>query len=236
MNKQLTDFCLPRVIHHWVDDERFPQTAHIRNFNHNEEGQQYEGMAETMNNNQRAVFQIITEAIERSPVTAHFFLEGAGDTGKTYLYRALCSYYRSRLHRDQDNNDIQKFVVCVASTGIAGLLLPRGQMAHSFFAVPLDATLGSKLGASSEQARLLRDTQLIIWDEVPMQNKQVVEAVDKCLQNITQVNPLFGCIPVVLGGNWAQILPVVPRGSRGAIVNACLQRLYIWPSLQKVFL
>jgi hypothetical protein len=46
--------------------------------------------------------------------------------------------------------------------------------------------LGSKLGASSEQAHLLQDTQLIIWDEVPMQNKEVIEAVDKCLQDITK--------------------------------------------------
>jgi ATP-dependent DNA helicase PIF1 len=179
-------------------------------------------MAEMMNINQRAVFQNITEAIEHFLVTAHFLLEEAGGTGKTYLYQALCSYYRSRLHRDQDNNEIQKFVVCVASTGIAGLLLPGGQMAHSFSAVPLDATSGSKLGASFEQARLLRDTQLIRWDEMPMQNKEVVEAVDKCLRGITKVNSLFSCIPVVLGGTWAQILPVVPRGSRGDNVNACL--------------
>jgi hypothetical protein len=69
-----------------------------------------------------------------------------------------------------------------------------------------------------------------------MQNKEVVEGVDKCLRNITKVNSLFGGIPVVLGGNWAQILPVVPRGSHGNIVNACLQQSYVWPSLQKVFL
>jgi hypothetical protein len=52
MNKRQTDFYLPRVIHHWVDYERFPRMAHIRNFNRNEESHQYEGMAETMNNNQ----------------------------------------------------------------------------------------------------------------------------------------------------------------------------------------
>jgi hypothetical protein len=40
----------------------------------------------------------------------------------------------------------------------------------------------------------------------------------------------------VLGENWAQILPVVPNGSRGDIVNACLQQYYIWPNLRKVFL
>jgi hypothetical protein len=201
MSKRLTDFYLPHVIHHWVDDERFPQTAHIRNFNHNTKGLQYKVIAETMNNNQRAVIQIITEAIERSPVTAHFFFEGAVGTGKTYLYRALCSYYCSRLHKDQDNNVIQKFVVCVASTGIVGLLLLGGQTAHFFSAVPLDATLGSKLVASSEQARLLQATQLIILKEVPIQNKEVVEAVDKCLHDITKVNSLSGGIPVALGQN-----------------------------------
>jgi chromosomal replication initiation ATPase DnaA len=50
-------------------------------------------MAESMNDNQRAVFYYITQAIERSLSTAHFFLEGAGGTSKTYLYQALCNYY-----------------------------------------------------------------------------------------------------------------------------------------------
>jgi hypothetical protein len=36
-----------------------------------------------------------------------------------------------------------------------------------------------------------------------MQNRDVVEAVDKCLHNITKVDKLFGGIQVVLGGNWA---------------------------------
>ncbi len=96
MNKTLADFYLPRVVHRWVDDERFPRTAHIRQFDSADEGQQYDGLAESMNDNQQAVFRTITQAIESSPSTAHFFLEGAGGTGKTYLYRALCSYYRSR--------------------------------------------------------------------------------------------------------------------------------------------
>ncbi len=56
-----------------------------------------------------------------------------------------------------------------------------------------------------------------------MPNKDVVEAVDKFLQDITRYNGLFGGILVVLGGKWAQILPVVPGGGQGAIVNACLQ-------------
>jgi hypothetical protein len=66
---------------------------------------------------------------------------------------------------DQDNNEIYKFIVCVTSTGITGLALPGDQMAHFFLLVPLDATLGLKLGASSKEACPLQDTQMIIWDE-----------------------------------------------------------------------
>jgi hypothetical protein len=42
---------------------------------------------------------------------------------------------------DREKNEIWKFDVCVASTGVAGSLLPGGQTAHSFFPVPLLATL-----------------------------------------------------------------------------------------------
>ena len=42
---------------------------------------------------------------------------------------------------------------------------------------------------------------------------------------------LFGGLPIVLGGDFAQILPVVQRGNRAAIVDACLQRSFLWPSL-----
>jgi hypothetical protein len=43
MNKTLADFYLPRVIHRWVDDEQFPRTAHIRQFDRTDESQQYDG-------------------------------------------------------------------------------------------------------------------------------------------------------------------------------------------------
>jgi hypothetical protein len=89
------------------------------------------------------------------------------------------------VYRDQENNEAQKFVFCVASTDIAGLPLPGGQTAHPTFAAPLDTNFGSKLRPSDERARLLRDTQLIIWDEVLMQIRDVVKDVDKCLRDVT---------------------------------------------------
>jgi ATP-dependent DNA helicase PIF1 len=82
---------------------------------------------------------------------------------------------------------------------------------------------------NSELADLLRGTALIIWDEVPMQHKRCFEAVHRMLTDVrSDDRSLFGGVPTVFGGDFAQILPVVPRGNRADIVNACLQRSFIW--------
>ncbi len=134
-----------------------------------------------MNNNQLAVINVITDAILSFLTIAHFLLEGAGGTGKTFLYQTLCSCYHFEDYSMSRGEPIEKYVICVTSTGIAGLLMLGGQTAHSFFAIPLDASMGSKLKAYSEQAKLLYQTQLIIWDKVAMQSKEFIKAVDKAL-------------------------------------------------------
>ncbi|KAF7150518.1 hypothetical protein RHSIM_Rhsim02G0093600 [Rhododendron simsii] len=91
-------------------------------------------------------------------------------------------------------------VVSIASSGIASLLL----------------------------AELFRKTRLIIWDEVPMQHRYCVEAVDRTLQDICDNNKPFGGITVVLGGDFRQILPVIPKGVREQIVGASLRRSVLW--------
>jgi hypothetical protein len=63
-----------------------------------------------------------------------------------------------------------------------------------------------------------------------------VEAVDRCLRDVTKKNSIFGSIPVLFGSNWAQILPIVHDGTQGEIVNACLHQSYIWLHLKVLFL
>ncbi|XP_022861644.1 uncharacterized protein LOC111382016 [Olea europaea var. sylvestris] len=71
---------------------------------------------------------------------------------------------------------------------------------------------------------------LIIWDEVPMVHRCVVEVLDKMLKDITDCNLLFGGKVIVLGGNFRQVLPVVPKGKKKDIMNASLVFSYLWPS------
>lgn len=81
-----------------------------------------------MNTDQKQAFDEIVTAITEDSWNAHFFLQGAGGTGKTFLYTALCHYFRAQ----------GKIVLCVASSGIAAELLPGGQTSHFCFQILLN--------------------------------------------------------------------------------------------------
>lgn len=64
-----------------------------------------------------------------------------------------------------------------------------------------------------------------------MQHKLCFEVVDRLLKDLRDPDHLFGGVPILLGGDFAQILPVMKSGSRADVVAACLQRSYFWPHL-----
>ena len=57
-----------------------------------------------------------------------------------------------------------------------------------------------------------------------MQHCHLHEAVNRTLKDILEPNKPFGGVPVVFGGDFHQILPVIERGSHPQIVGASLQR------------
>ncbi|POS84280.1 hypothetical protein EPUL_003640 [Erysiphe pulchra] len=140
-----------------------------------------------------------------------FFLQDPAGTSKPFLYRTLCSQFRSE----------GKIVLCVASSGIASLLLPNGTTAHSLFKIPIACTEDSvcRIPAQSQLANLLRRTALIIWDEVTMQSKHNFSTVYEVLRDLCDGSEIFRGIPVLLGGDFAQILPVVLKDRRDQVVN-----------------
>ena len=40
----------------------------------------------------------------------------------------------------------------------------------------------------------------------------------------------FGGRLIIFGGDFRQVLPVIPKGSRSDVVNACINRSFLWPS------
>lgn len=155
-----------------------------------------------------------------------FFVNGYGGTGKTFLWKTLSYRLRSE----------GKIVLNVASSGIASILLPGGKTAHSQFGIPLVLTKEAccKIDKKSKKAELLIMSSLIIWDEAPMINKWAFEAFERTLQDVMSevdvVNKTlpFGGKTVVFGGDFRQILPVIPKGSRADIVHATINSSYLW--------
>ena len=62
-----------------------------------------------------------------------------------------------------------------------------------------------------------------------MTNKKCFEAVDNTLRDIRNCDKPMGGITTVLSGDFRQILPVIPRGTRADDINACLKSSYLWP-------
>jgi hypothetical protein len=154
-----------------------------------------------------------------------FFLNGPGGTGKTFVYNTICNTIRSK----------GWIVLCVASSGIASLLLRGGRTAHSMFKIPLkpDDHSYCPITKQGNLADLIRATRLIIWDEITMQHRYAAETVDRTCRDLrnTPDRP-FGGITVVFGGDFQQILPVVRNGSRADIVFASLLRSGLWNGIE----
>ncbi|KAL1321069.1 hypothetical protein AAHE18_14G102100 [Arachis hypogaea] len=130
----------------------------------------------------------------------------------------------------------KRIVINVASSGIASLLLPGGKTAHSMFNIPVELTEDTvcRIKKDSAKAEVVRLANLIIWDEAPMTNKLAFEALDRTLRDIMvsvsdrNKDLPFGGKVVILGGDFRQVLPVIPKGSRVEIVMASINSSVLW--------
>nr|GEW39505.1 DNA helicase [Tanacetum cinerariifolium] len=132
----------------------------------------------------------------------------------------------------------RKIVLAVASSGIASLLLPSGRIAHSRFKLPLEQTEESlyRITKNTQLGKLLADTDLIIWDEAPMNDRRCFEALDRSLRDIVdRPSSLFDGKSVLLGGDFRQTLPVKKGASKIEITSSCISESTLWPSF-KVFM
>nr|GEW56132.1 DNA helicase [Tanacetum cinerariifolium] len=143
-----------------------------------------------------------------------------------------------KLNRDQKETIISlertqgKIVLAVASSGIASLLLPAGRTTHSRFKLPLDLTNESVCHAKkhSQLGDLLIATDVIIWDEAPMNDKRCFEALDRKLRDLMSTPEIvFEGKTVILGGDFRQILPVKKEAAKEELSYASIVNSYLWP-------
>jgi hypothetical protein len=220
--KSLADWdCMPQVAGDWgiILQNLNPFIAEQRDYDPLEQAELAAQQKANLNPDQHSAFDRIIAAITGSTGEV-FFLHGPGGTGKTYLYNTLCYELRSQ----------GKIVLCVASSGIAALLLKGGRTAHSRFKIPIPCHESSFcfIPKTSDLASLIRCTDLVIWDEAPMQHRHIMEAVDRSFKDVRGSDRPFGGLPIVFGGDFQQILPVILKGSRAQVVGASMKSSTLW--------
>ncbi|KAK9675584.1 hypothetical protein RND81_11G017000 [Saponaria officinalis] len=178
-----------------------------------------------LNKDQRVLYDKVIEVVNNNSGQV-IFLYGHGGTGKTFLYSTISAKIKAE----------GKIVLNVASSGIAALLLPGGRTDHSRFEIPIELFDNStcNISQNTQLTELLRETSLIIWDEAPMDHKYAFETLDRTMKDIIglrvkeEKSKLFGGKVILLEGDFRQVFPIVSKGARQDIVQASINRSYIW--------
>jgi hypothetical protein len=177
---------------------------------------------------QRVAYDTMLDAVLKEE-PGFFFLDGPGGSGKTFTYAALLATVRAR--RNASGKFAGAIAIATASSGIAPTLLPGGRTAHSTFTIPLilDQRVPCFMSKHSARASLLKEARLIVWDECSMIHRHAFEAIDHLLRDIMNAPevPLGGkCI--VFGGDFRQILPVIPGASSAETIEMCIKASPLW--------
>ncbi|XP_041021212.1 ATP-dependent DNA helicase PIF2-like [Juglans microcarpa x Juglans regia] len=179
----------------------------------------------SLNSEQKNAYDLILQTL-LSNESGAFFIDGPAGTGKTFLYKALLATIRSK----------NMIALATASSGVAASILPGGRTAHSRFKIPLNVDKDSTYNVIKQGslAKLLRLAKLIIWDEAPMSTKYSIEALDKMLRDINDIDLPFGGKIIVFGGDFRQVLPVIRKSTKEQQIDASLASSYVWSILKKI--
>lgn len=160
---------------------------------------------------QQYVYDKILEALHNAPKNKNIqapnmiFVHAGGGTGKTTLFGQLI-----RICRENKWD-----VMATASTGVAAMLLPNGATVHSRFYVPVgqDLSKESRMPYECQQASYLRKCRLILIDEASQISKGLLDYIMQTLENVRPADSVDHQLVIVWGGDFRQLLPVVPGGS-----------------------
>ena len=145
---------MPTLQRRWDQYSENEMIAEQLHYDYNTQHTFWENHHHLLNNEQKTAYNSILDSVEKGS-GGMFMINGHGGTGKTFLYKVICSKLRGD----------GAIVLCTASSGIAALLLPGGRTAHSMFKIPIDTLSQDSyccIPKNSRRADLMRATKCII--------------------------------------------------------------------------
>ncbi|KAL4578339.1 hypothetical protein LXL04_014460 [Taraxacum kok-saghyz] len=219
-SKSTKDFGLPTPPPHLLQHLQNRIIMEEKNYDRDALAIERDSYVSKLNTEQKEIYEFIVNASKKNEQVL-VFLYGHGGTGKTFIWKTIIATLRAE----------GKIVLAVASSGIASLLLPSGRTAHSRFKLPLDLSDESicNIKKGTHLAKLFDHTDLIIWDEAPMNNRLCFETLDRTLRDILDAHHIpFGGKSIMLGGDFRQTLPVIQGASKSEIINASIVQSPLW--------
>lgn len=124
-----------------------------------------------------------------------FFLDAPSGNGKTFLITWIFAKILSQ-------NEI---ALALSSSGIAAMLLESGRAAHSHF------NFNVQRFQNCAMATLLRQCEMIVWDECTRAHKKSLQSLDRTMQDLRNNQNRFGGAIILWKGDFREILPVIHR-------------------------
>ena len=69
-----------------------------------------------------------------------------------------------------------------------------------------------------------------------MVNRRALESLDRTFRDIMEVNLPFGGKVLILGGDFRQVLPVIPKGTKAEMIDACIVKSLLWKDVKVLHL
>ena len=133
------------------------------------------------------------------------FLTGSAGSGKTYTLNQYIDYLRAR----------RVPVAVTASTGIAATHM-SGTTIHSWSGIGIKDELSdrdlSNLSRKQFLADRLKDTAVLIIDEISMLHAKQLNLVSQVLKHVRKNDSAFGGIQIVVAGDFFQLPPIGSKG------------------------
>lgn len=133
------------------------------------------------------------------------FLTGSAGSGKTYTLNQYIDYLRAR----------RVPVAVTASTGIAATHM-NGTTIHSWSGIGIKDELSDRdltnLSRKQFLADRLKDTAVLVIDEISMLHAKQLNLVNQVLKYIRKNDKAFGGIQVVVAGDFFQLPPIGSKG------------------------